>query len=413
MEPLTRSEILQTLSCMGINLPTSTKLSDDALEKRLREGLNASQNRENIPAPLNMSSTRPWPMLKPWDASASSSAQGRPVFNAVRRTSVQEMAEHAQALRAGQRYDPSPLYTNAFMDIRQTMMSIGHALDRGQRWCIIQDTKCETYALNIRFLSVLEIDDRTPAIVLLYRMHTAKDAIEGMQWGQHQYDKDPNSRVEGGISMITATPLEMKLLMKLLSMNAKLLPPDYKPERGPYEEKHKVSVLLPVGPLSFEALGSLNNDTGCAICEKERTSRCSQCQSVSYCGAECQKADWPEHKKACRSLKGGRWCTIPFRTNYADNILADFMSRRSLFLVKIQAGMGTETTMLIYDRNRTFKEVFFFLEDDPETHAAVLAEIRGPRGGYGGLKMYRWAKRTGDRQLSICLDRPPTMPIAW
>ncbi len=84
-----------------------------------------------------------------------------------------------------------------------------------------------------------------------------------------------------------------------------------------------------------------------------------------------------------------------------------------LFLVKIQAGMGTETTMLIYDRNRTFKEVFFFLEDDPETHAAVLAEIRGPRGGYGGLKMYRWAKRTGDRQLSICLDRPPTMPIAW
>lgn len=135
---------------MGINLPTSTKLSDDALEKRLREGLNASQNRENIPAPLNINSIRPWPMLKPWAASASSSAQGRPVFDAVRRTSVQEMAEHAQALRAGQRYDPSPLYTNAFMDIRQTMMSIGHALDKGQRWCIVQDTKCETYALNIR-----------------------------------------------------------------------------------------------------------------------------------------------------------------------------------------------------------------------------------------------------------------------
>ena len=82
-------------------------------------------------------------------------------------------------------------------------------------------------------------------------------------------------------------------------------------------------------------------------------------------------------------------------------------------MVKIQAGMGTETTMLIYDRQRSFKEAYFVLADDPPTHSAVLAEIRGPRGGYDGLKMYRWAKRTGDYQLSVCLDREPAAPILW
>lgn len=121
--------------------------------------------------------------------------------------------------------------------------------------------------------------------MLLYRIYTRADGLEGIKWCQYQYNKVDQRPGDNDIRTIMTTPLEFKLLQELLTMNAKLLPLGYKPRKDLYEEKFRVSVLLPVGPLTFEALGSLNNDTGCVICGKERTSRCSQCQSVSYCGA--------------------------------------------------------------------------------------------------------------------------------
>lgn len=148
MKPLSRSETLQILIDMGINLPITTKLSADALEKRVRDALNASQNRVNIPAQLEPSSLPGWPMMKPWNDTSGSG--GRSIFDAVRRSSYQEMGEHLLAMRAGQVYNPSPLYTNAFMDLRQTIMSIGQALDNGQRWCLLQDRGGQIFAMNIR-----------------------------------------------------------------------------------------------------------------------------------------------------------------------------------------------------------------------------------------------------------------------
>ena len=31
---------------------------------------------------------------------------------------------------------------------------------------------------------------------------------------------------------------------------------------------------------------------------------------------ECQVAHWPEHKKTCKSLKGGRWVAITFQPHF-------------------------------------------------------------------------------------------------
>nr|XP_028561231.1 putative protein MSS51 homolog, mitochondrial [Podarcis muralis]XP_028561232.1 putative protein MSS51 homolog, mitochondrial [Podarcis muralis] len=31
--------------------------------------------------------------------------------------------------------------------------------------------------------------------------------------------------------------------------------------------------------------------------------RCKRCQNVYYCGSECQRANWPTHKKVCKKLK--------------------------------------------------------------------------------------------------------------
>ena len=68
---------------------------------------------------------------------------------------------------------------------------------------------------------------------------------------------------------------------------------------------------------------------------------------------------------------------------------------------------------MLYDRQRSFQEVFFYREDAPVVYDLCIAEIRGPRGGYEGCKMYRWARRTGDHQLSLCLDREPNVEIKW
>lgn len=45
----------------------------------------------------------------------------------------------------------------------------------------------------------------------------------------------------------------------------------------------------------------------CQTCGKDAPLECSRCKRVSYCNAECQSADWGEHKKVCFAV--GVKCT--------------------------------------------------------------------------------------------------------
>jgi len=38
----------------------------------------------------------------------------------------------------------------------------------------------------------------------------------------------------------------------------------------------------------------------CASCGAKGEKRCSVCRTTWYCGRDCQKADWAEHKKSCK-----------------------------------------------------------------------------------------------------------------
>lgn len=119
-------------------------------------------------------------------------------------------------------------------------------------------------------------------VVLLYHPETRATGLRGARWAQHMQQK--YGPPQGGLN-IHATPLEQKLLLKLLSMNGKALSPSYTPEKDAIEQHFRASFLLPLGPLSYQDIGKLNNDPGCVLCGQKALVRCRQCMSVVYCGA--------------------------------------------------------------------------------------------------------------------------------
>lgn len=147
----------------------------------------------------------------------------------------------------------------------------------------------------------------------------------------------------------------------------------------------------------------------------------------------CQKADWRNHKEACKSLVGSNWRSIRFDSTPKNAITIDNAAKAlkrakdgggtmasdlpltyipegihngKNFLVKIQVAYNDRATMLIYDQQRTFN-MYSFRENDPALHREVDKIIGAP------LKMYRWARRVSDNELEVCFDRTPSPIPIW
>ncbi|KAI5814378.1 hypothetical protein BZA77DRAFT_295075 [Pyronema omphalodes] len=54
-----------------------------------------------------------------------------------------------------------------------------------------------------------------------------------------------------------------------------------------------------------------NGSSECYNCQKKdvELKRCARCQSIHYCGKDCQTADWKEHKKLCKAFVEVKWFT--------------------------------------------------------------------------------------------------------
>lgn len=86
-----------------------------------------------------------------------------------------------------------------------------------------------------------------------------------------------------------STVAEQKLLLKALEGNERRLAGNYKLDYLPFEKQFRLSFILPFHPLNMNAIGSLTGDIGCAVCGDKTKAKCSQCHSISYCGADTRK----------------------------------------------------------------------------------------------------------------------------
>ncbi len=141
MDMLSRDELLEALSAMGICLPSKTKLLDEALLKRLRQALNASQTFSKTvdKSPLNIKALSKWPGTS---SLVKSISRGNPHESMA---SIQ-----CGMTRGGRESGLSPFPDNVFMDLRRTILSLAESWDsKGIKRFILHDEH-EKCAIMIR-----------------------------------------------------------------------------------------------------------------------------------------------------------------------------------------------------------------------------------------------------------------------
>ncbi|KAF9461154.1 hypothetical protein BDZ94DRAFT_1264418 [Collybia nuda] len=415
-----REDMLVLLSTMGVELPENTKIPDDGLNKLLLQALDASQRFTDLlkTAPFNPSEYHRWKSPKP-------------LLEAVSRGNLTEAFENAMS--GNKARGTSTAKEDTFREVRQILLALSMHYDQGTRDFVLLDTT-EEWGIVIRIVDLFSLpfgdleQTDVPIFGLLYKVVNRTNKLT-------LYER-LNQMFNESIVSISTTELERKTMLKLFVLNGKRLSSEYKPRRNAKEDSHRLSFLLPLGPLNMRDLGKLNNLPGCEICGKRVTSRCTQCLTVSYCGTECQREDWKVHKQRCRSLKGGTWHTLTFEKNYGSPGLVasrlvvnrfdsahdtQSMIENDLgvppidihgekpFLIKLQIALhqfGDDASMLVYDRQKSF-QAYWKKSADRD----IFTE--GQKAMTGNLKIYRWARRVGDYQLSVCFDRAPEKNPVW
>ena len=173
----------------------------------------------------------------------------------------------------------------------------------------------------------------------------------------------------------------------------------------------------------------------CAACGSahEGLQRCKRCAAAFYCGAECQRRHWPEHKPQCRpagdpapgdedpvvlsavddpdagaGVIRGR---VPFRLQTAGPVRAPPGAGGGLFVVKVQAAAAAAAAaaagpLLVYDETRAVCLVV------PQSHPRAADVLRAVRAvGVAGLKAF-FRARVADGRLHLLLARP-SAPKEW
>ncbi|KAI9339077.1 hypothetical protein BDR26DRAFT_919222 [Obelidium mucronatum] len=119
---------------------------------------------------------------------------------------------------------------------------------------------------------------------------------------------------------------------------------------------------------------------------------CPNCLVAGYCSAPCQRADWKNHKRCCKTddvivvtlsdqLSAGVCKIQPLDQAKAEKLMEEGGKLRSIRTVKIQAGrnMGQH---LVYDKERSFIKTIL-PEEKNHARIAALIEAEGVLGEKG------------------------------
>ncbi|KAI0704243.1 hypothetical protein C8T65DRAFT_728205 [Cerioporus squamosus] len=411
MDALARAETIRVLRSVGGDIPADTKLPTTSLRNDSARVINVSQNKATF-SPLDLGSLKKWPMAAQANWTLARKRMG--LFSGA--NSVLDAGATSSTDS-----DPS---VNPFLALRGLLAGIGRSLDDGGTWCVIQ-AEDESSSVGIYY----PVDKDVPAIVVLYRPFIRSTAKDCTQWifecPCDRQSVHPHQQIVG----------RSEAALLYLKLNASLVFADFPVDKKPNEARFKPSVLLPVAPLDFDALSKMAHNLGCSVCGKKAASRCAQCQMSARRLAGAQAS--------CKSLKGGRWVPITFQAQlpipsipgldpkqmkYMSNMnkFSSFSSHDPtrkvsdsdaappnvwgdrVFMIKLQVGLG------IYDdlRPEALLPRLHAEEGQPRVRR-VLHGDAGSARGLQGMKMYRWAKRTGDWELTVCLDRQPQLDTKW
>ncbi|KAG6807300.1 hypothetical protein H0H92_008058 [Tricholoma furcatifolium] len=386
---LQRDEMLVLMDCMGVKLQKNTKIPQEDLNKRLAQTIDAAQRHAELIAPISP--------VNPSTLSKWKPGKDKTLVEAVTRVNIAEAYHNMMTGRSRVAPPTSTAQEDTFMEVRQAFMGLAHHWEQGHKLFAMMDGR-GSWGILVRMIEVQSLggENNIPVFFILYRVVHASPNMD-----LQEYMGSVLGRPQG-VVQVSTTDLERKCILKLFALNSKRLSSTYSPRRGKYEDQHRLTFVIPLGPLGMRDLGKLNNTPGCELCGKKMTSRCTQCLIVSYCGTECQKDDWNNHKKRCRSLKGGTWHTLTFSDpsigNETGKMYRAVINRydspydikakviespedlsapppnihnEKAFLVKFQISLsqhGSGSHMLLYDRQKSF-HIQWFKSQDPVVFA--------------------------------------------
>lgn len=124
-----REDLLAQLTAMDVVLPRGTKMTNEALDKRLGQALDASQTITEVLTSGSLEHA----ILPPWDFK-------KDLVDAVQRVNLQEAARNQAAKRDGTIAGQG----NIFMEVRQCILALATHNKQGRDMFVLEDQEQES-----------------------------------------------------------------------------------------------------------------------------------------------------------------------------------------------------------------------------------------------------------------------------
>ncbi|VDB84549.1 unnamed protein product [Peniophora sp. CBMAI 1063] len=315
--------------------------------------------------------------------------------------------------------------------IHKMVFTIADRYTSGADTFILHDTDQQA-AIGLRVLGVYNLKVAVPLVSVIFR------DVNGPAVAVLRSLLQSNAKRKTVVDVECSLDHQL-LIRRLLFRNSARLAPEYWPVQHRTDKDFTLSFLLPLSPLHSLQLGMIAHNAGCIVCGKLQTTRCSACLSERYCSPDCQKEHWKDHKAVCQSVRDGRWMTfhlcdtetwngeeyypqsIDMNTTLLnhkrrlDRVLRGEPPKNvhgdKVFLIHVDGGLNG-SRVKVHDRTRSIQSSLLE-QDDGANFRELLPRPTNDLYVVDSSRTYRWARRTGDWELSICLDRKPTENTMW